>query len=932
MLNKKLYTWLSKFIIAGMIVSSSVSGVTHAATGDIINITNKNIYDVTSSKDVQALIADLKDGGGDKFLKEDTDGKYYSPNDKLTSQSTEIVKLLKAANINLTDPTAIKTYIKNNAVAMMADVKVATDNVVAQTVDTSNYTKVTSVSDIAVKSVSAINGTINVTFNNALTSMPSISDFAITQKSENGDVTVIPTFVTTDLTMKIATLILPMVDPIKTEQNILYGVSYESGVIVNSGAFIVESQTDSSTIVTFPDENLEQVVRDSINKPTGDIFKSDVINITTLTDYNNSIANLSGIEKLSNLENIEFYPVKISDIAPLSGLTRLKSISLSRSESFGEQTITDISPLKGLTNLTYLWLGGNYVTDITALQGLTKLETVGLGRNYASEQQMIQDFSPLKGLTNLTELELSGNNFTDTSIIKEFKNLKYLDLSRGDSPTNKIITDFSFLSVLTNLESLNLSRCGFKDINLLKGLSQLNDLSLYYNNITDISAISNLKNLTSLNLLGNNIVNIDGLKGLTNLTTLDLRWNQISDVAAVRGLTNLTYLQLDGNHVTDYSPTSSYYKNLFSPNFTLDPLEIQLASAFNGLISVTFDYALAKTPSIYDFVTTQTIGGVTTTVIPTGITMDSTMRTATLRVPMVVATATDQSVVYGLSYKGGTVVNSNTFTVAKAIDNSTIVTFQDKNLERAVRDNINKPIGDIMKSDVDKITELYASKYQITNLSGIENLSSLTILDLNGNQISNIDDLKGLTNLTSLVLLDNKITNIDALTGLTNLGFLDLSNNQINNIDNLKRLTNIFNLGLDNNQISNIDLLKGFIKLEQLQLYGKKVSDITPLEKLTNLKNLNLAMNEITNVDALKGLTSLNFLALSNNQVSNIDDLEGLTNLFTMYLDYNQISNIGVLKGLTNLTELYLSGNKITDYSPTSSYYSNLNYKDFTLQ
>ncbi|HIG0361210.1 MAG: hypothetical protein E6274_11415 [Clostridium sp.] len=37
-----------------------------------------------------------------------------------------------------------------------------------------------------------------------------------------------------------------------------------------------------------------------------------------------------------------------------------------------------------------------------------------------------------------------------------------------------------------------------------------------------------------------------------------------------------------------------------------------------------------------------------------------------------------------------------------------IVVFKDKNLEKAIRDTINKPTGYLLKSDVEKITELNA--------------------------------------------------------------------------------------------------------------------------------------------------------------------------------------------------------------------------------
>ncbi|MBU3101782.1 MULTISPECIES: Ig-like domain-containing protein [Clostridium] len=330
MVNKKLYKGLSKLVIAVMIVLSSVSGIAHAATGDIINTTNQKMYSITSSNDIKALIADLKDGGGDVFLKEDSSGKYYNPNNILTAQTAVIVKLLKAANVSLTDPTAIKTYIKNNAASIMADVKLETEKVATQTVDTSNYTtptvanltvsSVNAINDTAmvgdtytlsttvaatlsdgttkdlavtwdkvasttvagtytfigtlvtvegvvntnnvtvsatltvaapvviptVATVSAINGSITVVFNNALTVAPVVADFAVTQTS--GTEVIVPTKVIMDSTMKIATLTVPIVAVTEAEQSIVYGVSYKSAAIVNAAPFIVTVPVANSTI------------------------------------------------------------------------------------------------------------------------------------------------------------------------------------------------------------------------------------------------------------------------------------------------------------------------------------------------------------------------------------------------------------------------------------------------------------------------------------------------------------------------------------------------------------------------------------------------------------------------------------------------------------------------------------------------------------
>ncbi|MGV8983608.1 YARHG domain-containing protein [Clostridium sp.] len=118
--------------------------------------------------------------------------------------------------------------------------------------------------------------------------------------------------------------------------------------------------------------------------------------------------------------------------------------------------------------------------------------------------------------------------------------------------------------------------------------------------------------------------------------------------------------------------------------------------------------------------------------------------------------------------------------ICAQITESTVITFPDKNLEKIIREKIESPTGDILKDDVSKITDLPNAGYKhIKNLSGIENLTNLTSLNLSDNQISNIKPLEGLTNLTSLDLAVNEISNIEPLKGLINLTKLDLDTNRI---------------------------------------------------------------------------------------------------------------------------------------------------------
>lgn len=170
----------------------------------------------------------------------------------------------------------------------------------------------------------------------------------------------------------------------------------------SNGAWIPGSS--NSQILTFADENLEQVIRNNIDKPTGTLYKNDVENITQLIIPHSisNISNLSGIENLVNLEYFQAAYSNISDISPLKGLPNLKHLALAHSQ------IIDINPLKELTNLESLSLLFNgKIKDVSPLSGLTNLKSLELSYN------QINDISPLKELTNLTMLELRSNPISD---------------------------------------------------------------------------------------------------------------------------------------------------------------------------------------------------------------------------------------------------------------------------------------------------------------------------------------------------------------------------------------------------------------------------------------------------------------------------------------------------------------------------------------
>jgi len=143
------------------------------------------------------------------------------------------------------------------------------------------------------------------------------------------------------------------------------------------------SQNGNTQIVTFADKNLEQVVRNVINKPTGTLYKSDVEKITELVIMSKGISNLSGIENIINLKSLILAVNKINDVSPLRGLTNLETLSLDANQ------ISDISSLKGLINLKDVQLGSNQISDISVLKGLINLKDIKLDNNKMAQHQKL---------------------------------------------------------------------------------------------------------------------------------------------------------------------------------------------------------------------------------------------------------------------------------------------------------------------------------------------------------------------------------------------------------------------------------------------------------------------------------------------------------------------------------------------------------------
>lgn len=168
-----------------------------------------------------------------------------------------------------------------------------------------------------------------------------------------------------------------------------------------------EATATLTVFLTFPDSNLEAAVRETINKPEGSIYLSDLFPVTTLVAMGRGISDLTGLEYCVNLQALMISDNNISDLSPLASLTNLLTINLDANN------ISDISPLAGLTNLEELGLVQNNISDLSSLASLTNLRYLDLSENNISDISLLVENS---GLSAGDYVDLRKNPFSATSV------------------------------------------------------------------------------------------------------------------------------------------------------------------------------------------------------------------------------------------------------------------------------------------------------------------------------------------------------------------------------------------------------------------------------------------------------------------------------------------------------------------------------------
>ncbi|WP_083588291.1 NEAT domain-containing protein [Bacillus albus] len=457
-------------------------------------------------------------------------------------------------------------------------------------------------------------------------------------------------------------------------------------------------------------------------------------------------------------------------------LLKVKSLIVVEAKSKG---IQDVSGLEYMTNLESLMLEEVTLENIQFISKLRQLKSLSI--TYGE----LNDIGPLAELEHIESLSLRNNKISDLSPLSQMKKIKLLDLN------SNYIKDIKPLFTVTSLRNLTVANNQISNANLagIEQLKNIKKLSLSNNGLTNIEHLTPMKKLIELDLAKNELENIEPLSRLSTVQSLNLEENYISDITPLSQLTGLYDLKLGSNEIRDVRPVQELGKRMY--------IDVQRQKIF--LDDVEKDKEV-KIP-IYNLQgepldTIQLKNG-------DGIVNNGSVKWSTTG---------EKTYEFRLDIKpeenrikfNGTVIQN----VVERLDEIKEDNEQKENviLDKTLQQHINKEsLGRenlnalITKEDLSQIKNLEIFKEKgkdIKDITGLEYMTNLEKLTLEGVGLKNIEFISNLEKLNDVNVSHNQIEDISPLTSLKNLQWLNLADNHIKDVSVFGSMLDLLSLNL----------------------------------------------------------------------------------------------------------------------------------------
>ena len=657
-------------------------------------------------------------------------------------------------------------------------------------------------------------------------------------------------------------------------------------------------------------------------------------NLKSIYFNNIQIENASFLEQINDLDLDElcFYNTGISDINGVENFVNLTKLVVANEVG----SLDDISCIEELTNLEELDLSGNMIYDASVISGLTNLMIVNLDSNDLYEvpdlseiiafndgtedavfsiknNTGLSDINNFAG-TSLRNLDITGTSVDDISVVSEMGNLVYFK-----SSNNEWLTDISSLNDVPTLVGCYVSGANIDTVSFYD-LENLETVYCVSSNIYE-AALTNLPNLRNVNFEDNELEIVPTIDNIgTNINVINLNYNHICEIYEFSNLepSSVKTIYMFDNEVNPWDEDTFHIICMLKEN----NIDLQLGDCSR------FDPGdEPDNPDDPDEPVEED---------PENIVLDNVFRQYLINEG------------YDTDYNGkisiseienvnGLYFNENTglpgdFSPVKYINYLSSIRIQNINLYS---------LGFLEYFKDTTVSELWVNNAGLESVSGIEYLTTLTYLNINNNNVIDISPIRSLTNLVQFYAYKNKIQDASVVSSLIDLSYIDLSSNDLREVPDLSNL-NKFKpdyVGYSYiyiNENPNLADISGFANtnLNSLYVSGTSVSNISVAKQMPNLKYVTLISNKnLKDISILNEVPNLISISIQKCSVEEVD-LNNLENLTSLNLSDNNISSIQ-LSNIPNLDAISLEKNNISQLPDFSSFankirYVNLNYNNIS--
>lgn len=537
----------------------------------------------------------------------------------------------------------------------------------------------------------------------------------------------------------------------------IIAVSVVVRIVLFLQLFLLSNSSEQASSITILDENTIPSKESSPSRslPESDMFRQ-FISAVFHKDYwevtSNELATITSLE-LSNQDSGyrmisytlndgrsgTFYSnnetVKTRDLDVFTGLECLK---LDREQ-------LDKGDLEHLTNLTELWCN-NSPAELAKIIRPSQLTVLGINSNF-----FLSSLDGIHVFDNITNLYIDGGDYYlyDISALSTLKNLTTLKLDNVDS-----IESFRVLYDLPQLESLSIESKTLRDIGFITNMPNLKELSIKNSDILSIEALENCKNtLTKLNLSDNyqiaDYTVISELHQLTELTlSVQYLFEQAFPLPALDTMTNLTKLSI--GHFDNLEPLK-YAKGLteltMTSIYTDDYSALSMLQNLTHLNLVDMSIESSALVPIMELTGLETIDmsesfiwGNVEGLLSLPNLKEFTLNSCTAGFDMEHLTPNESLTHLHMSHVTLKALINGTWDYT-AHDSNTITLSEHTDLF------LNYP----------NLIELSLAGNQLTDITFMEKLSKLEILDITDNYIVNLTPLSKLQQLQTIMCAENPI-------------------------------------------------------------------------------------------------------------------------------------------------------------------------------